>query len=354
MTWLTYRLFRAQAAAGVGALVIVAILAAITGPHLAHLYDTSITTCRAPGACTAARSALLRSDHLLQSGFGTLVGVAPFLIGIFWGAPLVAHELETGTFRLAWTQSVTRTRWLALKLGIVGLASIAVAGLLSLLVTWWSSPFDSVNMNPFNSFDQRDIAPIGYAALGFVIGVTAGMLIRRTLPAMAAALVALVGARVAVTSLRPHLFAALRLTIPDNGIIANVPPSPTASALDPRDWIISDQTVNASGHVIGAGGTLFNSPRGISVGPKGVDIAGLGSCPGIKAASVHGRPAPLSTAHGNALIQRCVDQLRIREVLIYQPASRYWAFQWYETAIYVAAALILAGFCFWWVRHRLS
>jgi hypothetical protein len=273
------------------------------------------------------------------------------------GNQQVIEAMETGTFRLAWTQSVTRTRWLVLKLSIAGLASMAVAGLLSLLVTWWSSPnesFDSVNMNPFNSFDQRDIAPIGYAALGFALGVTAGMLIRRTLPAMAAALVALVGARVAVTSLRPHLFTALRLTIPDNELVASGPSSSTAGVLDPRDWVISDQTVDASGRVIGQGGTLFNSPQGINVGPKGVDIAGLGSCPSIKASNVHGRPAPLSTAHANALIQRCVDQLRIREVVIYQPANRYWAFQWYETAIFVGAALILAAFCFWWVRHRLS
>ena len=61
---------------------------------------------------------------------------------MFWGAPLVARELETGTFRLAWTQSVTRTRWLAVKLALVGLASMAVAGLLSLILTWWSSPID--------------------------------------------------------------------------------------------------------------------------------------------------------------------------------------------------------------------
>jgi hypothetical protein len=38
----------------------------------------------------------------------------------------------------------------------------------------------------------------------------------------------------------------------------------------------------------------------------------------------------------------------------YQPASRFWSFQWYETGIYAALALVLAGFCFWRIRHRLS
>ena len=106
--------------------------------------------------------------------------VVPGVIGVFWGAPLVARELETGTYRLAWTQSVTRARWIAVKLGVVGLASMAAAGLLSLMVTWWSSPIDRVNMTLYTSFDQRGIVPIGYAAFAFALGVLAGVLIRRT------------------------------------------------------------------------------------------------------------------------------------------------------------------------------
>ena len=65
-----------------------------------------------------------------------LVVLVPGIIGIFWGAPLVARELEAGTYRLAWTQSITRTRWLATKLGVVGLLSMVAAGLLSLMATW--------------------------------------------------------------------------------------------------------------------------------------------------------------------------------------------------------------------------
>ena len=68
--------------------------------------------------------------------------VLPALIGLFWGAPLIARELEAGTHRLVWNQSVTRTRWLAVKLGLLGLAAIAAAGLGSLAVDWWSDPLD--------------------------------------------------------------------------------------------------------------------------------------------------------------------------------------------------------------------
>ena len=81
-----------------------------------------------------------------------------------------------------------------------------------------------------------------------------------------------------------------------------------------------------------------------------------------------GRPAPLPyksllsripepprlLAPVTHAIQECLNRLRIREVLTYQPISRYWPFQWYETAIFVGLALVLAAFCFWWVRRRLS
>ena len=98
----------------------------------------------------------------------------PSLIGMFWGAPLIARELETGTFRLAWTQSVSRMRWLLVKLGLVGLASAAVGGLLSLMVTWWYSPIDKVNQGRFGAaaFGLHGFVPAGYALFAFALGAT--------------------------------------------------------------------------------------------------------------------------------------------------------------------------------------
>ena len=204
-----WRQFRTQAVVAFATLAALAILLAITGAQLEHRYDTSgIASCKPPSNCDALKSAFLLSygkpPHLL----GALLLVVPALLGIFWGAPLVARELEAGTYRLAWTQSVTRTRWFAVKVALIGLASIAVAGLLSLMVTWWSSPLDHLNMNRFTPgvFDERGIVPIGYAAFALALGLTAGTLIRRTVPAMAATLVTFVGARLAVTYwIRPHL-----------------------------------------------------------------------------------------------------------------------------------------------------
>jgi ABC-type transport system involved in multi-copper enzyme maturation permease subunit len=92
-------------------------------------------------------AAFLAKDNLPTNGLDALIFAIPTLIGTFWGAPLIARELESGTFRVAWTHSVTRTRWLAVKLGVVGLSSIAVVGLLSLMVTWWHHAIDLVNAN---------------------------------------------------------------------------------------------------------------------------------------------------------------------------------------------------------------
>ena len=213
-TWLR---FRAQAAVVFGALAVLAVVLAVTGWHLARLYDTTAAACQARGDCAAAMSAFASSDSGLQSFVKLVLLAAPALIGMFWGAPLIAREFETGTFRLAWTQDVTPTRWLAVKLGVAGLASVAAAGLLSVMVTWWSSPIDKALMDQWAVFTQRDITPIGYAAFAFALGVTAGMLIRRTVPAMAITLAVFAAVQVVMPLwIRPRLITPVRTTSPLN------------------------------------------------------------------------------------------------------------------------------------------
>jgi hypothetical protein len=355
MIWLAWRQFRTQAAVVAGVLAAIAIVLAVTGPHLVHLYDTTVKPCASHGDCATASTLFIQKDRLLQQ-LGQVVLVAPALVGIFWGAPLVARELETNTFRLAWTQSVSRLRWLGTKLGLVGLASVATAGLLSLMVTWWSSPFDRIADSPFSPsyFDRRDLVPIGYAACAFALGVTAGILIRRTLPAMATTLVAFIGARLAVFEwVRPHLMTPLRTTT------ALPAPSPnglaSTGALQRSDWILSENTINGAGHVIGQNGAFGpHGNFGLNASPTGrLTLSDGQTCPNSIRVSPGRSPGPPTRAVTNA-IQECLDKLHIREVVTYQPANRYWAFQWYETAIFFGLALLLAGFCLWWVRRWLS
>ncbi len=130
----------------------------------------------------------------LRDAAGMAVLVVPGLIGVFWGAPLVAPELAAGTYRPAWTQGVTRSRWLAVKLGLIGLASVGAAGLLTLVVTWWASPVDRLDalaaaaylpdVSRFQPllFSERGVVPLGYAAFAFALGATAGALLPLLFP----------------------------------------------------------------------------------------------------------------------------------------------------------------------------
>jgi hypothetical protein len=360
MIRLTWREFRTHTIIAFGALVIVAVVLAITGANLAHLYNTTVANCQANNDCSTATLAFLGTDSQLQAGLTFLMVVVPGLIGIFWGAPLVARELETGTHRLAWTQSVTRARWLAAKIGVVGAGSLVATGLLTLMVTWWFSSIDRANMNIFGSFDERDIVPIGYAAFAFALGVTSGALLRRTLPAMATTLVGFVVVRLAVWEwVRPNLMTPLHKTVPDTtpaslastgsvhvSIFGPGLMTQGQGSLPANDWVLSGQTVNAAGHVIGQNGLITG---GINLGPgsPGLTIQGVGTCHGITP------PTPGGPEVG-PLIQKCFDQLHIRDVLTYQPAVRYWPFQWYELAIFLALAIVLVTLCFWWVQRRVT
>jgi hypothetical protein len=352
MIWLTWRQFRSQAMVVFGVLAVVAVALALTGPTLVHVYDTTVATCAVHDDCSSVTNAFTGSDRLLQQLSIVLVFVSA-LIGIFWGAPLVARELETGTYRLAWTQSVTRTRWVAVKLGVVGLTSVAVAGLLSLMVTWWSSPIDRATMNLYGTFDQRGVVPVGYAAFAFALGVTAGVLIRRMLPAMATTLVAYVVVRWAVSTwVRPHLVAPLHSISRLNaasmgfGITNGGPPTLHPNVSDMANISINKiQIVDAAGHAL-TSRVLASDCPGLLAGLTGG---------GTPSGGVHRAITPAPVGVQNAL-QACVAKVGVtyHEVLTYQPSSHYWPLQGLETAVYLVLALLLVGASLWWVRHRLA
>ena len=125
--------------------------------------------------------------------------LAPILFGIFLGAPLIARELEAGTYRLAWTQSVTRARWIATRLTLVTLVTAVLVGLLSTAVTWWQRPLDLVNNALWLNFDQRDVMPVAFAVFAVALGTLVGAIVRRTLVAMASTIVGYFGVRYLVT-----------------------------------------------------------------------------------------------------------------------------------------------------------
>lgn len=353
MTRLSLRQFRTQALVAAVGLAIVAVVAAVTGPHLVHLYDTEVAQCATHGDCPTATVGFLATNGSLRTWLGILVIVVPGIMGIFWGAPLVAREVESGTYRLAWTQSVSRTRWLLTKVAVVGAASMCVAGLLSLIVTWWASPLDRADMSIYGTFDERALVPIGYAAFAFALGVTAGVVIRRVLPAMATTLVVFVAARLAFTNLvRPHLVSptvrdlALNPATTGYGSYNAGPSNLIANPPNVANiWVYSANIVDKSGQPISPQYVAQACPR-LNLGPpSGVQITGSGH--GIRAIAPQG---------AQQVLQTCLAKVgtTYHLVMTYQPTDHYWAFQWGELAAYLAAALILVGCSAWWIRKRLA
>ncbi|HJY02220.1 MAG TPA: ABC transporter permease [Streptosporangiaceae bacterium] len=342
MTWLTWRQFRAQVIAAAAAAAVLAILLAVTGPHMAHLYDSSgIATCTGvscgPISNTFGNELPWFDTVIYLVGLGIMF-LVPAIVGVFWGAPLVAHEIEARTLPLTWNQSVTKTRWLAVKLGLVGLGSMATAGLLSLMLTWWSSPMDSTLEIPYGHrlllerlgpvlFATRGVAPLGYAAFAFALGVTAGMLTRRTVSAMAATLGGFAALQFAWAEwIRAHLVPPVTVIVPLNPVSISVlgvkdgfMTLQAAPALTQQGaWILSGQVIDISGHP----------------------------------AQVPAIPACLGT--NSAACAASLARLHLRELISYEPASRFWTFQWVETGIFVALALALAATCIWWLVRRIA
>jgi len=338
MTWLTWRQFRTQTWVTVGGLAVIGALLVLTGLSIADAYHTNVTGCGSN--CADAIDAFLRdartgTDKIVYNLATFAMFLLPAVIGMFWGAPLIARELETGTHRLAWNQTVTRTRWLATKLAIIGAATAATVALLSWAITSWAHHIDNatgdrirplINMHGLGGiYDARGVVPIGYALFALILGVTAGMLIRRTVPAMAATLGVYIAAVVAMSLwIREHLTPAVHtikaldtadltgIGLTGNGTLRVIADAPGNA------WVLSNHVVSSTGQAI-TGNTQYCSP---SASP--------------------------------ATCEQWLGTQGLRQDLTYHPASHFWSLQWAETGIFVGLAVLLTGFCFWWIRRRVG
>ncbi|MEV4110606.1 ABC transporter permease [Nonomuraea sp. NPDC049695] len=344
MIWLTWRQLRGSAAMLAAVLVVLVTALALTGPGLAAGYSAGIADCTRDDSCVRFYDRFFGQYDAPFMAVGLVVLLLPALVGLFWGAPLITRELETGTHLLVWNQSITRTRWLAVKLGLTGLVAVAASCLCGLVVTWWSAPLDKsapeglALMAPL-VFGARGITPMGYAAFAFVLGVTVGMLVRRTLPAMALTLAVFAAIQLAMPLLvRPHLMPPITSTFElseanlDGVGISRDGGSPRIflkSAVPGHSgaWVLSSTVVDASGRTLGREAAVQVSTTS---GPCSPQQAGPGTC----------TPE--------------INRLGYRQQATYQPLERFWPFQWIETGIYALLTLGLTWFCFWWVRRRLS
>ncbi|HEY1668383.1 MAG TPA: hypothetical protein VGG54_22055, partial [Trebonia sp.] len=220
VTWRQHRFALAGVAVLLGAL---AVWLATIGTSLHNAYAAAVAChpASAPACQALVGSFDGMGNHMLSGGSpgGVFLQVVPALIGAFVGAPVLARELETGTFRYAWTQGFGRWRWALAKLVLLGVVLAAAAGAFGVLVSWYYQPYLAAGnqslglteISPFATlFSLRGVAFPAWTLATFAIGALAGMLIRRVLPAIVAALAVYAGLAVAADGfLREHYLTPL-------------------------------------------------------------------------------------------------------------------------------------------------
>jgi hypothetical protein len=323
MAWVTWRQHR-LALAGVAALFgVAAVYLLITGLQMHHVY-AAVAACR-PAGSGICRQATGRFLNAYAPGVGPVLGllqVIPALIGAFAGAPVLARELETGTFRYAWTQGFG-ARWTVAKLVPLAVVITVAAGAFSMLVSWYIQPIfgagdDNGPLYP-TIFDLRGVALAAWTLAAFGIGALAGILIRRVIPAMFAT-IAVYGGLAFVTAafLRRHYSAPLITTNPNVNIHA---------------WVIS-QLWTRGGQPVSL--SMINETL------HAVDIQAV--TPGQ---FQPGPATPASIDPVHYLIRHGYAQLTT-----YQPDSRFWPFQWIEGGWLLVLSLLLIAATVWLARRR--
>jgi hypothetical protein len=330
MTWVMWRQHRTQAAIGAGILASFSILVLISGLKMASQWHTALATCAAAHVCGNLQSQLSLGHNLTEVIVAGVTLVGPPVLGLFWGAPLLARELESGTHQFAWIQSITRRRWLITKTGWILLAAAVWGGAVAALATWWYAPMNALNQDRFNPgpFDIQGIVPVGYALFAVALGIAAGTIIRRSLPALAVTLGVFVGLRLVIEEwVRPHYMTAV--TVTDN----------TA-----HPFILSGAYWQLAQGAIGPNGQAISGQSSVTI--AGIPLSALpASCQALAAGAGKGVPDKQALVH-------CVESAHIRSFITYQPANRFWAFQGIETGIFVLLAAALVAVTFIAVSRR--
>ena len=323
MAWVTWRQHRLALGGTAVLLGALAVWLWLTGSS-AHSAYAAAAHCH---PASSAACGILVGDFLSHMSTGQNIAIVlqavPALIGAFAGAPVLAREMETGTFRYAWTLGFGRWRWALAKLVLLGVAVTAAAGAFSLLFSWYYQPFFAQTLSgnvqiPLGTtvFDLRGVAFAAWTLAAFAIGALAGMLIRRVVPALAVTLAVYAGLAVAAGGyLRQHYLTPLVLK---NG---SVPGSA---------WITSQQWYTKGGQPV-SGTTLAQA---LQQGAPQLAGGGKGGIP------------------QSPFVNQWLYQHGYTLWTSYQPGSRFWPFQWIEGGWLLALSALLIAVAVWLVRRR--
>ena len=316
VTWRQHRLALAGVAVLLGGLGLYLLIMGLK----IHSGYASVTSCRPAGsaACGLANSQFTNDYYPTAQLVTSFLLVVPVLVGVFVGAPLLARELETGTFRFAWTQGCGRMRWAIAKLALLAVAVTVAAEAFSLLFSWYFQPWLARGLDGMLApqlFDLRGFDFAAWTLLAFAIGAIAGVLIGRTVPAMAASIAAWTGLDFAANLfLRKHYQAPL---------VAGSAKAGTGSFANNWSWA-----------------QWYTGPNGKPVSQQTIRSVVAQAPASVQNSKDPNAAAAYLSAHHYA------------QWWLYQPQSRYWHFQFIEGGWLLVLSLVLLAGTVWLVRRR--
>jgi hypothetical protein len=332
MLWVTWRQHRATLISVPAVLGALAVFLLIAGLHVHHdaaaIAGCSLDVGDESKACIQQVSHFNSVDWTMGNTVLTFMNLLPALLGAFTGAPVLARELENGTFRYAWTQGQRRDRQAIAKLALLGVTIAVLAGAFGELFAWFFDPFlrvEEMNVLAATAFITRGIAFAAWTLVAFAIGAFLGMLLRRILPAMAATLGAYLALALVAWDLRKHYPVALITSNPNIGNVnANLTNAP---------WVLS---------------TWFTGPGGKPANQSTVNQV---------LALAHG--SGTVTAAGGAgkakeTLAQALAQHGITEWTKYIPVSHFWPMQLFEAGWLLALSAVLIAATVWLVRRRVA
>jgi hypothetical protein len=272
--------------------------------HYAHL---GLSGCAQPHIVTCpAQSSAFSGYASHWAAFIVLLSFTPAVLGGLVGAPLLAREYETGTYRLIWTQQAGRVRWLWGTLALFGSGLVLLTAIVGLTFFWWYTPLAGTTrgrLSPGHGYDAEALTMPAWTMVMFAFGVLAGALIRRTVPAMAATLAGWVG-----------LFSMHWFVVRPAYLAAVIQPTDQLRVADRLAWSTDQWWTDPAGH------RLDLSTYDALLQAHPTDASGWLNQHGYKAWTA------------------------------FQPDTRFWTFQLIDVAVLLSAVLLALTILV--VRHR--
>ncbi|MFC6091666.1 ABC transporter permease subunit [Saccharothrix lopnurensis] len=324
MTWLIWRQHRTEVCV-LGLFVgVFGIALLVLGSQAHDLFPDGLARCAgeagADDACTASFRRLDEEFGYVENLLAAFY-LVPVVIGAFLGAPLLARELEDGTWQLAWTQAVPRTRWLAAKLAALAGVTVALTGMFTAVLTWFRRPFDAWEGRfQYDAFDLEGLVPVAYALFAFGVATAAGAILRRSLPAFGVAFGAFLAARMAVALVARPAYATPLTTVEPVPVGGSEDRAGRRSVPDFADWTIERGYADATGRRLSW--TEFSELE-----------------------------ATANRAGTN--LNQFLHARGTQRFSVYHPADRFWPFQLVEATLFVTVAAVLVGVVVWRVRRRI-